>query len=64
MDTNVAPVTVKVAVSDLVPKLAVINDVPFKIPSATPEVLFTVATLGVPEVQLEDAVTSRVDVSL
>ncbi|MEO8169479.1 MAG: hypothetical protein ABI575_01285 [Oxalobacteraceae bacterium] len=40
------------------------TDVPLATPVATPEVLITVATLGVPEVQLEDVVTSRVVVSL
>jgi hypothetical protein len=59
IELNVAAVTVKVAVPDLSPKVAVMTDVPLATPVAMPDVLLTVATLVVPEVQLEDAVTSR-----
>ena len=46
------------------PKLAVMTDVPLATPVATPVVGTTVATPGVPEVQLEVAVTLRDDPSL
>ena len=59
IDTNVAAVTVKVAEPDLPSKVAVMTDVPMATPVARPDVLLTVATPVVPEVQLEDAVTSR-----
>jgi hypothetical protein len=44
--------------------MTVITDVPVATPVARPDVLLTVATPVVPEVQLEDAVTTRVDPSL
>src|SRR3972149_8530002 len=40
------------------------TDVPLATPVATPDVLLTVPMLVVPEVQLEDAVTSRDDPSV
>jgi hypothetical protein len=58
IDINVAAGTVKVAEPVLPPKLAVMTDVPTATPVAMPDVLLTVATPVVPEVQLEDAVTS------
>ena len=61
---DVAAVTFKVAESDRPPKVAVMSDVPVAMPVAKPDVGLTVATLAVPEVQLEDAVTSMVDPSL
>ena len=64
IELNVAAVTVKVAEPALPPKLAVMTDVPLATPVARPDVLLTVATLVVPEVQLEDAVTSLDDPSL
>jgi hypothetical protein len=59
IELNVAAVTVKVAEPAMPPKLAVMTDVPMATPIARPDVLLTVATLVVPEVQMEDAVTSR-----
>jgi len=64
IDTNVAAVTVKLAVPVLPPKLAVMTEVPPLTAEATPEVLLTVATPVVPELQLEEVVTSRVVPSL
>ncbi|MEO8169481.1 MAG: hypothetical protein ABI575_01295 [Oxalobacteraceae bacterium] len=64
MDTKVSAVTVKVPEPDLPPKSAVMTEVPLATPVAAPDVLFTVATLVLPEIQLEDAVTLRVDPSL
>ena len=58
IELNVAAFTVKVAEPVMPPKLAVMTDVPTATPAAAPEVLLTVATPVVPEVQLEDAVTS------
>ena len=58
IELNVAAVTVKVAEPDLAPKVAVMTDVPTVTPRARPDVLLTVATLVVPEVQTEEAVTS------
>jgi hypothetical protein len=63
-DTNVAVFTVKVAEADRPPKVAVMTDVPGATPTARPDVGLTVAMARVPEVQLEDAVTSLVDPSL
>jgi hypothetical protein len=63
IDVNVAAVTVSVAVAVWPPKVAVMTDVPLATPVATPDVLLTVATPGVPEVQPEYAVTSRDDPS-
>lgn len=63
-DIKVAAVTVNVTGALWPPKLAVMTDVPPTTPVATPDRLLTVATLVVPEVQLEDAVTSRVEPSL
>ena len=59
IETNVAAVTVRVAEADWPSKLAVMTDVPMAAPAARPDVLLTVATPVVPEIQLEDAVTSR-----
>ena len=56
IELNVAAVTVKVAEPDLPSNVAVMTDVPTATPIARPDV--TVATLVVPEVQLENAVTS------
>ena len=64
IELNVAGVTVKVAEPDMPPKLAVMTDAPLATPVARPDVLLTEATLVVPEVQMEDAVTSWVDPSL
>jgi hypothetical protein len=63
IDTNVAVVTVNAAVAVLPPKVAVMSDVPLATPMARPVVGATVATPGVPEVQVEDVVTSLVDPS-
>ena len=60
IDVNVAAVTVKVAAGDVFPpKVAVMAEVPEATPVAMPVADTIVATLGVPEVQLDDAVTSR-----
>ena len=58
IELKVAAVTVKVAEPELLPKVAVMTDVPTVTPRARPDVLLTVATLVVPEVQTEEAVTS------
>ena len=58
IELSVAAVTVKVAEPDLLPKVAVMTDVPAVTPRARPDMLLTVATLVVPEVQVEDKVTS------
>jgi hypothetical protein len=59
IELNVAFVTVKVPESDFPPKLAVMTDAPAATAVERPDALLTVATLVVPEVQMEDAVTSR-----
>lgn len=64
METRVAPVTVKLAELVLPPKLAVMSAVPPITPVARPELALTVATLALPELQLEVAVTFTVDPSL
>jgi hypothetical protein len=64
IELNVAAVTVKVAEPDLPPKSAVMTDVPMAMPAARPDALLTVATPVVPEIQLEDAVTSLDDPSV
>lgn len=64
IEANVAAVTVKLVELFFPPKVAVITDVPLATPLATPLVCTTVATPGAPDVQLECAVTSRVDPSL
>src|SRR5665647_653362 len=61
-DSSVAAVTVKVAEPDLPPKLAVMSDAPLARPLAMP-VGETETLTGVPEIQLEDVVTSRDDPS-
>jgi len=63
IDTNVSGFTVKVREAAMPPKLAVMTDGPAATPVASPDVLLIVATLVVPEVQLEDAVTSLDDPS-
>lgn len=57
--TRMAGVTVKSDTPFLLPKLAVMIALPLATPVAMPVALLTVATAGVPELQLEDAVTSR-----
>lgn len=64
METNVAPVTVKLAELVLPAKVAVMSAVPLTTPVARPEVALTLATLVLPELQLEEALTSRVEPSL
>jgi hypothetical protein len=59
IELNVAFVTVKVPESDFPPKLAVMTDAPAATAVERPDALLTVATLVVPDVQMEDAVTSR-----
>ena len=63
-NADVALVTVKVAEPDKVPKLAVMTDVPPRTPVARPVAGATVALAGVPDTQLEVAVTLRDDPSL
>ena len=59
IDVNVAAVTVKVAAGEIIPpKVAVMAEVPAATPVARP-FSPTVATAGVPEIQLADVVTSR-----
>jgi hypothetical protein len=64
IDCNVTALTFNVAVAVMPPKAAVMSDVTLVTPTATPVVGETVATAVVPEVQLEDAVTSRDEPSL
>lgn len=64
IDAKVAELTVKLAVLDLPLKLAVIFDVPVAAPVATPLVCTTVPMPGVLDVQVVNAVTSRLEPSL
>ena len=64
IEVNVALGTVTVAEPVLPPKVAVMSAVPPTTPVAMPEVAFTVATLALPELQLEVAVTFSVEPSL
>ena len=65
IDTTVAAYTVNVSGSEVTPpKVAVMADVPALTPVATPVFSATVAMPGVPEIQLESVVTSRVEPSL
>ena len=58
IDINVAGVTVRFAVADLAPKLAVMTEVPMATPLATPVALLTVATAALAEAHTTDGVTS------
>lgn len=64
MELNVAAVTVKFAELVLSPNVAVMSAVPPITPVARPELALTLATPGLPELQLEVALTSRVEPSL
>lgn len=64
IDCNVTALTFNVAESVMPLKAAVMSDVPLVTPTATPVVGETVATPIVPEVQIEDDVTSRDEPSL
>lgn len=64
MELNVAAVTVKFAELVLSPNVAVMSAVPPTMPVARPELALTLATPGLPELQLEVALTSRVEPSL
>lgn len=59
IDSSAAGDTVSVAELDLPPKLAEMTAVPLTTPFATPEVLSTVATVGLADDQAEVVVTSR-----
>jgi len=64
MEAKVALGTVTVAEPVLPPKVAVMRAVPLTMPVATPVLALTLATLVLPELQLEVAVTSWVEPSL
>ena len=64
MDSNAAAVAVRVALPETLPDVAVITVDPAAIDVASPEARFTVATVGVPELQLTLLVKSAVLVSL
>ena len=58
IELNVAAVTVKVTEPDLPLKPAVMTEVPSVMPVVRPEVLSTVATPGVPELQVTELLMS------
>ena len=64
IETRVAAVTVKFAELVLPSNVAVMSAMPPTTPVARPELALTLATLGLPELQLEVALTSRVEPSL